>query len=475
MGDLVIALTLAEVVGLTGGAVRGGDTALGDVVDEVVTDSREAATGALFVAIRGERHDGHDHIDAALTAGATAVLASRPPTPAGEDARRSERIVYVADTLAALTLLAGAVRDRVDPVVVAITGSVGKTTTKDLTAAAIASSRATAAAPRSFNNEFGVPLTCLSIERTTEVLVVEVGARGIGHIRSLMPVVRPDVAVVTAVAGAHLEQFGDIDAVAAAKGELVEALGADGVAVLNVDDRRVAAMSARTSARVLAFGRGTSADVRASDVRLDRLGRPRFVVHTPWGQADVALPLAGEHQVTNALAALAAAGAVDVPLEAAAAALADARVSHWRSQVLEVDGVVVLHDAYNANPTSVRAALRTLVSIARPDTGRTWAVLGVMAELGAGSDHEHELIGRDCVRLNVDRLVVVGRAARRIVDGADLEGLFGDDRWLVDDPDEALAILRSHVRSGDVVLVKGSRVAGFERVADGLVAQGVAA
>ncbi|MCA1713486.1 MAG: UDP-N-acetylmuramyl-tripeptide synthetase, partial [Actinobacteria bacterium] len=249
---VVIALTLAEVADVTGGALHATGATAHDIVDRVATDSREAGPGALFIAIRGEHHDGHDHIAAALAAGAGGVLAALPSAHASDD----QRVVTVGDTVAALADLARHVRDRVDPAVVAITGSVGKTTTKDLIAAAVGSTRTTVAAPASFNNELGVPLTCLAIDASTEVLVVEVGSRGVGHIRSLMPLVQPDIAVVTAVAGAHLEQFGDIATVARAKGELVEGLGDGGVAVLNADDARVIAMAERTAARIISYGRG---------------------------------------------------------------------------------------------------------------------------------------------------------------------------------------------------------------------------
>ncbi|MFN2557751.1 MAG: UDP-N-acetylmuramoyl-tripeptide--D-alanyl-D-alanine ligase [Nitriliruptorales bacterium] len=474
----MIPLTLAEVARMTDGRVASRDAHI--VVRAVTTDSRDAVAGALFVALKGERFDGHDYAAAARRAGAVGYLAERdlPGVSGG---------VVVADTRRALVDLAKVVRDRVDPVVVALTGSVGKTTTKDLTAAAVGAGRSTVAARGSFNNELGVPLTCLAAEADTEVLVVEVGARAIGDVAGLMPLVRPDLAVVTAIASAHLETFRDLDNVARAKGEIVEALEPEGTAILNADDIRVLALSARTRAAVITFGRRSlvqlrgsrvPVDVLAEAVQLDRLGRARFRARSPWGSVEVALPLAGEHHVGNALASLATAGLLSVDLEAAAAAIASAPVSAWRSEVLEVGGVVILNDAYNANPASMQAALRTLVALAdagRPRSGetrgrrRTWAVLGPMAELGAESRAEHEAIGRYCVRLNVDRLIVVGDEAEPIAKGAYLEGFYDEGIWQVSNVAAALEVLRAEVTPGDVVLVKSSRVAGLEAVVSGLL------
>jgi UDP-N-acetylmuramoyl-tripeptide--D-alanyl-D-alanine ligase len=461
----VIELTLSEVAAATGGDLLSGDPTT--VVDAVATDSRRMTGGAaLFVALRGEQADGHDHIDGAVDNGAVAVLSERDvASPAG--------VVRVGDTWRAIGALGGVVRDRVAPFVVAVTGSVGKTTTKDLTAAALGAARRTVAAEGSFNNELGVPLTLLSLRRDSEALVVEIGARGIGHIARLTPIARPDVAVVTAVAGVHLELFGDIDAVATAKGELVEALGADGTAVLNADDARVAAMAARTDAAVLRYGlagvpRADAAplDLEASEVTLDRLARPTFTARTPWGTVPVTLPLAGRHHVSNALAALAAAGVAGVPLAEAAAALSGARVSAWRGEVIETDDRVVLNDAYNANPTSMAAAIEMLGSVER--TGRTVAVLGVMAEIGADHDAEHQALGRRVVAADVDLLVVVGPTAAGIADGARAAGLAPDRVIEVEAADAAVAALHGRVGPGDVILVKASRSAGLEAVAERL-------
>ncbi|HEX9890185.1 MAG TPA: UDP-N-acetylmuramoyl-tripeptide--D-alanyl-D-alanine ligase [Nitriliruptorales bacterium] len=461
----MIELSLHEIAEATGGRVAAADVALS--VQSVVTDSRDAGPGALFVALRGEHADGHDFLDDAFERRATAALTEREHGHAG--------VVVVDDTWKALGHVGRLVRDRVDPLVVAITGSIGKTTTKDLTSAALGAGLLTEAAQGSFNNELGVPLTLLRLSGDTQALVVEIGARGLGDIATLTPLVQPDVAVVTAVVGAHLEQFHDLETVAQAKGELVDALSARGTAILNADDPRVAGMASRTDARVLGYGyvgdSDLAAEVTAHDVTLDRLARASFRVASPWGSTEVHLPLAGVHHVGNALAALAAAGALGVDLEAAAAALAGARVSRWRSQVSEVDGVVVINDAYNASPTSLEAGLRTLVAIEH--TGATWAVLGYMAELGATEDEAHRRMGRRVAELGVDRLIVVG-GARPLYEGAAAAGLVADHRWHVDDVQAALRVLRPRLEAGDVVLVKASRVAGLEQVADGLGASGEA-
>lgn len=450
---------LADVVG--GDLTPGTDPAA--AVDDVAIDSRAARPGTLFVALPGERTDGHRFVADAVGRGAALALVASgriADLPAGAPA------VVVDDPGDALLGLGRWVRDTVDPTVVAVTGSSGKTTTKDLIAAAAGAGRAVVAAAGSYNNDLGVPLTCCRLGLDSEVLVAEVGARGLGHVAKLAALLDPDIGVVTTIGGAHLELFGDVETVARAKGELVEALDPSGLAVLNADDGRVAALAARTRARVVTFGRGEGADWRAEDVRVDDLARPAFRVRG----TDVTVPLPGEHNVGNALAALAVADAVGVPLGDAAAALAGATVSRWRMEVVRTrDGVTVLNDAYNANPASVTAALRTLVQTRTG--GRRWAVLGPMAELGEASAAEHDRIGRLVIRLGVDGLVVVGRDARPLRDAADLEGFYGQgDLYAVDGVEEVAGVLAGRLHPGDVVLVKASRAVGLERAADALVA-----
>jgi UDP-N-acetylmuramoyl-tripeptide--D-alanyl-D-alanine ligase len=456
----VIALSLDEVADIVGGTIEGDGR--GVVVDgQVVIDGREAGPGSLFVAFVGEHADGHDHTSQAAANGAVAVLGTRAtelPT------------VVVDDPQTALQRLAAHVLAQVRSdgrlTVLAVTGSQGKTSTKDLLAAVLAEAGPTVATRGSYNNELGVPLTALRVEPGTEYLVVEMGARGRGHIAELTDLVPPDVSLVLNVGRAHLGEFGSREAIAEAKGELVTGLRSGGVAVLNADDERVAAMAGLAPGRVLTFGSGdhAGADVRVEDLVLDRLGRPRFTLATAEASADVALQVVGAHQATNAAAAAAAALAVGLTLERVAASLAAvATLSKWRMELHELaGGVVLLNDAYNANPESMRAAIDTLVTIgADPAVRRTVAVLGEMRELGADSEATHREIGAYAVD-RVDQLLVVGQNAHGIHDGA---AEAGSRSILVEDNAEAIAWLRDHVREGDAVLVKASNGARLYEVA----------
>ncbi len=462
----MIALTLAEVAAATGGTLQG---ARADAVVDgpVVVDSRAVAPGSLFVALAGERADGHDFAAAAVAAGAAAVLATRPvDAPA----------VLVDDGVAALGRLARAVLARLPGLlVVGVTGSSGKTSTKDLLAAVLEPLGETVAPAGSYNNEVGLPLTVLRATPATRHLVLEMGARGVGHIAHLAALARPRVGVVLNVGSAHVGEFGGREAIARAKGELVEALppGADGgVAVLNADDPLVAAMAGRTGARVVTVGASPSADVRALRAELGEDGRARFVLAARSEEVPVALRVHGEHQVGNALAAAAVAlEAGATPSQVAEALGAAEPRSRWRMEVTEAPGGwTVVNDAYNANPESVRAALKALVAMARGR--RTWAVLGEMRELGADAAEQHDAVGRLVVRLDVNRLVVVGDGARPMHLGASLEGSWGEESVFVPDVAEAVALLREEVAPGDVVLVKASRAAGLERVAEALLGEG---
>ncbi len=457
----MIPLSLAEVAAATGGRLDSVHDPQARVEGSVVADSRDAGPGGLFVAVPGERVDGHDFAGAALDAGAVAVLAQRPVgVPA----------VVVDDTVAALGMLARAVLDRLDgPTVVGVTGSSGKTSTKDLLAQVLVARGPLVAPPGSYNTEVGVPLTVLGAEEKTRTLVVEMGARGAGHIARLCRVAPPTIGVVLNVGSAHLGEFGDRDAIARSKAELVEALPAGGTAVLNADDPLVRRMAEQTQAGVLMVGESVHADIRAENVVLDDDGRARFSLVTPDGAAEVRLGLVGAHQVANALAAAGAAHALDLEVAAVAGALTGARaLSHWRMEVTERgDGVTVVNDAYNANPESMRAALKALVAMSRGR--RTWAVLGEMRELGEASAVEHDALGRLAVRLDVNRLVAVGEGARPVHLGAAHEGSWGDEAAWVPDIDAALELLRHEVRPGDVVLVKASRATGLERLAGALL------
>jgi UDP-N-acetylmuramoyl-tripeptide--D-alanyl-D-alanine ligase len=460
----VIAVELAEVARVTGGRLTGGADPVTRVTGPIVIDSRRVEPGSLFVCLPGERVDGHDFAAQAVAAGAVASLASREPAgPA----------VVVDDVETALASLATAVLEKSRCRVVGVTGSSGKTSTKDLLAAVFTTAGPTVAAEGSFNNELGLPLTALRVTENTETLVLEYSARGVGHIRYLCGIARPDIAIVLNVGDAHLGEFGSRDAIAAAKGELVEALSADGTAVLNADDAPVAAMSSRTSARVVTFGAAATADVRVVDLTLDKAARPRFRLVTPQGEVEVSLALHGRHQAFNAAAAVAAAFAAGIDVHDAVTAIeATTSISAHRMHVRErSDGLVVIDDAYNANPDSVRAALRALSGMRR--SGRLWAVLGPMRELGADGEQLHADVGREAAELAVDELVVVGGDAAAIADGASSAGAVIRVRR-VPNADTAATTLLAEVQREDVVLVKASNSERLWRVADQLLSTSAA-
>ena len=456
----MIALPLAEIAEIVGGEVVGTDAGAGEVVVDapVVIDGREAQPGALFAAFVGERVDGHEHAAQAAEHGAVAVLGTRPTVlPTVVVADPQDALQRLASHVVARLRASGGLR------VVGLTGSQGKTSTKDLLAAILATAAPTVATAGSFNNELGMPLTALRADADTRFLVLEMGARGIGHIAELTTLVTPDVGVVLNVGQAHLSEFGSRDAIAQAKGELVECLTAEGTAVLNADDPRVAAMASRTSARVRTFG-DPGADVALEDVVLDRLGRPSFDLVAGEERVSVRLGLVGSHQARNAAAAATVALALGVDLAQVGAALGDVQtLSRWRMELHErSDGLIVLNDAYNANPDSVRAALDALGVIgADEDVVRTIAVLGPMFELGETSAAEHEGIGRHAVAAGITQVVAVGEAARLILEGA---GGRDGDVWLPDN-DAATAWAREHLGAGDAVLFKASNGARLFEVA----------
>ncbi|MFC0597108.1 UDP-N-acetylmuramoyl-tripeptide--D-alanyl-D-alanine ligase [Streptomyces palmae] len=465
----MIALSLAEIASITGGRPHDIPDPEQRVTGPVVIDSRKVEPGALFAAFAGERVDGHDYAQRAVEAGAAAVLAARPVgVPA----------IVVEDVERALGALARAVVERLGTSVIALTGSSGKTSTKDLIAQVLERHAPTVWTPGSLNNEIGLPLTALRADEGTRHLVLEMGARGVGHIRYLTGLTPPRIGLVLNVGTAHIGEFGGREQIAQAKGELVESLPAadeGGVAVLNADDPLVRAMSSRTRARTVLFGEAEDAQVRAENVRLTTEGQPSFTLHTPTGCSDVTLRLYGEHHVSNALAAAAVAHELGMPASEIAAALSGAgQLSRWRMEVTErADGVTIVNDAYNANPDSMRAALRALAAMGKANQargGRTWAVLGKMAELGDESLAEHDAVGRLAVRLNVSKLVAVGGQEAAWLDmGAKNEGSWGEESVHVSDVRAAVDLLRRELRPGDVVLVKASRSVGLERIALELV------
>lgn len=449
-------LTLDDVIAATGGR---GTRAEGVEIESVAVDTRVLVPGALFVALPGGR-DGHSYVGDAFARGAAAVMVSAPVDSMGP-------LVYVADTLAALGDLGRLARERAgDAQVVAITGSTGKTSTKDLAAAAVGAARRVTASPASFNNEAGVPLTLLAARTDDDVVICEMGARGRGHIAALCAIAVPHVGVVTNIGVAHAQLFGSPEETAGAKGELLEALPPAGTAVLLDSDRFTPALAARTAARVLRVGTSPSAEVRATGVRVDGELHASFTVETPWGSAAVRLAVRGAHQVANAAMAIAVAGSVGVPLEAAAAGLAAAAPSKWRMELTRTDaGVVVINDAYNANPASVAAALHALADL--EVAGRRIAVLGEMAELGALAAPEHQAVGALAARLGIDVVVVVGGVATAPL--ASAARAAGATTVTVEDPAAAGPAVAALLAPGDAVLVKASRVVGLERVAESLL------
>ncbi len=456
----MIPLPLAEIARITGARLDGGADPSAVVVGPVVIDSRRAAPGGLFAAVEGERADGHDFAGAAIAAGAVAVLGTRPCGAAA---------LIVGDVPTALARLAQEVLARRPQVTIAgITGSSGKTSTKDLTAQLVERLGPTVAPEGSYNNEFGFPLTVLRADERTRYMVLELAARGAGHIASLCEIAPPRIGAVLNVGHAHTGEFGGIEQVARAKGELPAALpaaGAGGVAILNEGDPRVMAMARRTEARVVTFGVGGSPDFTATDVRLDDLGRASFTLVTPAGAAPVRLALHGAHHVPNALAAAAIAAEMGLGLADIAGGLSAATArSKWRMEVRQAPGgVTVVNDAYNANPESVRAALDALRHMARGR--RSFAVLGQMAELGDESRASHEEVGALAAGTGVTGLIVVGKEAAPILNGAlATSGWHGEAIGVPDGPGAAAA-LRGRLADGDVVLVKASRAAGLESVA----------
>ncbi len=452
----MIPLSLGAIAEIVGGSVAGDPSVT--VTAPAAIDGRKAEPGGLFVAFAGEHVDGHDFAEQAGEAGAVAVLGSRPtalPTVVVDDVEAALRTLamHLVDTL----------RDRLS--VVAVTGSQGKTSTKDLVAAILSSAGPTVATVGNSNNELGVPLTVTRLRAETRYLDLEMGARYIGDIAHLTRIVPPDVAIVLNVGKAHLGKFGSQDAIATAKGELVEGLRPGGTAILNADDPRVLAMRERTTDRVLTFGRAAGADVRIVDEALDRLGRPSFTLATATDSARVSLTSIGAHQATNAAAAAAAALALGIPLAQSAEALGRAALTKWRMELHHLDnGAILVNDAYNASTDSMRAALDGLVAIAGQ---RRIAVLGPILELGDATEAEHRILG-EYAATRADVVIAVGDTAAATVAGATAAGA-GPVVVAVPDNETAIARLRELVGAGDVVLLKASRGARFEEIAAALL------
>ena len=465
----MIALTLGGIAHVLNGRLQvgGHDTAESVVSGSVDTDSRLIAPGDIFVAKPGEETDGHLFVDAAVQRGAVLAIVERP-VPA------SVSQIIVGDAVAALADLARAVVSQVRDAgrlrIVGITGSNGKTTTKNMLARILEGAGETVAPRASFNNSVGAPLTMLRVTAATAFLVSEFGASAPGEIARLAGLVEPDIGVVLMVGMAHAGGFGGIEATFEAKSELVRALRPGGVAVLNADDPRVAAMAPIAAERDVAvrwFGRGEGAHVRAEDVEVTAAGT-RCTVSVDGAALPLRLQVLGEHHITNALAAIAAATSLGVPLADCVERLESVEMAErWRMQPLGSDRVRIINDAYNASPDSMSAALRTLAQITAPGE-RTVAVLGAMSELGEYADDEHDRVGLLAVRLGIQRIVIVGADARRMFLEAIAQGSWAGEAVFFATADEAYDYLQGELRDGDRVLVKSSNSAGLRFLGDRL-------
>lgn len=465
----MLTITIETLLGVVSGELLSGDSDA--VVSGLAVDSREVTPGSVFVAIAGERVDGHDFALAAMSSGARAVIVSagREVTGIVEQARtRGIAVIRVEDPIDAIGRLASWHRARLNCQVVGITGSTGKTTTKDLLTHVLRSSFRVVATSGNRNNELGLPLTVLSADPDCQVLIVEMGMRGTGQIAHLAQIAHPTIGLLTNVGTSHIELLGTQERIASAKGELVRAIPASGAVFLNGDDAYSDALELDASAAVTRYGIGATNTVRADQVEVDPAGIASFDLASPSGGARVTLPVPGRHNVYNALAAAAVALHLGLDAEKIAEGVASAPLSAMRMQLVETaSGVTVLNDAYNANPSSMSAAIDTLVDM-RAD-GRRIAVLGDMFELGSLSELAHFRIGESVARSGIDALVTVGERAKRIADGARTEGMHAGDIRPCETVDEAIEVLDDLLESGDVVLVKASRAMGLEAVVEGIV------
>ena len=451
-----------------------GEVVAGDIeamASTVAIDSRDAVSGCVFFALPGERADGHEYVGEAVRAGARVVVVSDDGEKVREALRSAGRdhvaLVKVPDVAAALLALAAHQRSRLTCPVIGITGSTGKTTTKDFLFAALAVAKNVVATEGNRNNELGVPLTLLRADRASDAVVVEMAMRGPGQIRELCAVALPTAGLVTNIGTSHIELLGTQEAIAGAKGELIECLPHDGRAFLNADDEWTARLRARSKVPVTTYGTAEDADVRASGVAVDDRGRVSFMLVTPHGESRVELSVPGRHNIYNAAAAAAVGLYLGLTLAEVVEGLECACGSPMRMEVFDTaGGVTVVNDAYNANPTSMRAALLTLADMRT--SGRKIAVLGDMAELGSLSDLAHFRIGEQVARGAADIVVAVGTGARRIAEGARAEGMPAGSVHTAPDASGAVEIVRGVAKAGDIVLVKAARVMGLEAVVEGV-------
>ena len=452
-------IKVKEVLQACHGELLAGD--LETKITGISTDTRTLEEGDLFVALTGESSDGHKFLADALAKGASGVVVTRKV-----EARRLA--IRVEDTLIALGELAAYYRSKFNPTVVGVTGSVGKTTTKEMIAAVAAAKGPVLKNAGNFNNEIGLPLTLFQLAPRHKTAVVEMAMRGPGQIEYLAKIARPSIGVITNIHMSHIEILGTLDAIADAKGELLDYLPSDGVAILNADDAYFEYLCRRANARIVSFGESANADIRAVSSGIDATGCCTFEVKTPKGTFDVRIPVPGEHNIKDALAAIAVGEELDIPHDAIRDALAGFKPPDKRSNVVPTrGGFVVIDDTYNASPASVQSAIKTLAMM---EGGRKIAVLGDMLELGEHATAAHLEVGRAVKEAGIDMLVAVGQLAKLIARGAIDAGMPISCVSEYDDSWRAAKELPDKVRERDVVLVKGSRAMKMERVVEGLIA-----
>ena len=439
----------SQIAQVMGGSLSGEDIL---VTAAPSLKSSEVEQGGIFLAIQGEKVDGHDFVDDAFSHGAALAITTRPV---------AHRHILVTDVTAALTLLARFARSELkDLTVIGITGSQGKTTTKDLLRHMLSQQGETVAPTGNYNNELGVPLTLLACSSATKYAVIEMGARHSGDIAHLASIAQPDIAVVLRVGMAHVGEFGSIEAIAKTKSELISSLSSTGIAILGQYDPYTKAMKSLHDGRTIAFGTEHSDDVRATEIEM-REGRPHFDLVTPAGRAAVGLRIVGEHQISNALACAAVGTALGFSIDSIATALSTALIeSKWRMEIHEFSGVLLINDSYNASPDAVEAALRTLILFAQERGGRAWAFLGKMAELGESSATAHQRVGTLAYQIGIDHLVCVDAPEYQPAQNVD-----GQTNLHLCDRNGARAIAEQ-IEPGDVILVKASRSERFELLAD---------
>jgi len=455
----MVPLTLAEVVKATGGRlITQNNTKL--TFTEISLDSRQVAKNSLFIALKGERYDGHDFIKQAVTNGATALIVKEGFQLPTENNRA---VIAVSDTKEALLKIGHLLKTKLNCVTVGITGSNGKTTVKELTANILKQKYKTYSSPLNFNNEIGLPLTLAKAQVDVEVLILELAMRGFNQIKQLAQVAEPKIGVITNIGLSHIELLGSLENIAKAKLELIESLPADGIAVLNADDDWFSYLKKHTQAKLLTYGLSKAADIRAEQVKLDSQSRPQFNLCLPDGQKkEVHLKLMGYHNVSNALAAATVAFAFNLPLKTIITGLEQQIPAKMRLELETLkNGATIINDTYNASPASVAAALQVLANF--KTDGKRYAVLGQMAELGAFTEEAHKAVGQEILKQNIDVLVTVGQTAAltaQAVEAAKAKTTV----FACKDVAEASTVLLSLIKPGDVVLVKGSRVAGLERL-----------